>query len=306
MPPWFHSAGVLFNHFVELVVPFFVFAPRTPRHAAGLLIVAFQGVLIVSGNLSFLNWLTIVVAIACFDDRLLGRLVPRRLVERAGALAEERAEPSRAQRVVSIGLLAVIGVLSVQPALNLVSPRQLMNFSFDRLHLVNTYGAFGSVSRERYEVVIEGTMDEVPDDDAEWLAYELPCQPGDPMRAPCVASPYHYRLDWQMWFAALSDYEREDWIVRLAYLLLRGEPSVRSLFERDPFGGRAPRFLRARLFRYELFRAGPGWWRREPAGTYLRVLSPSDPEMVEFLQDRGLLRGDAPRPSPLAVPESGG
>lgn len=33
-------------------------------------------VLIISGNLSFLNWLTMVPSVACFDDATLGFLFP--------------------------------------------------------------------------------------------------------------------------------------------------------------------------------------------------------------------------------------
>ena len=57
----------------------------------------------------------------------------------------------------------VVAVLSIRPVLNLASPRQIMNTSFDRFDLVNTYGAFGSVGRERWNVVFEGTDDAVPD-----------------------------------------------------------------------------------------------------------------------------------------------
>jgi hypothetical protein len=44
------------------------------------------------------------------------------------------------------------------PVTNLVSDRQIMNSSFDPLDLVNTYGAFGTVGRERDEIVFEGTV----------------------------------------------------------------------------------------------------------------------------------------------------
>src|SRR6185503_3129873 len=76
MPAWFHRGEVVFNHFVELIVPWFVFGPRRLRHAAGAFLVAFQALLILSGNLSFLNWLTIAVCVSCFDDGLWSRLVP--------------------------------------------------------------------------------------------------------------------------------------------------------------------------------------------------------------------------------------
>ena len=38
-----------------------------------------------------------------------------------------------------------LGLLSIQPVVNMLSARQIMNTSFDPLDLVNTYGAFGSV-----------------------------------------------------------------------------------------------------------------------------------------------------------------
>src|SRR5436189_6159190 len=56
-----------------------------------------------------------------------------------------------------VGVTVLVVVLSYRPVRNLISSRQLMNFSFDPFHLVNTYGAFGSVTKERYEIVIEGT-----------------------------------------------------------------------------------------------------------------------------------------------------
>ena len=151
---------MLFNHVVELLAPWFIFGPRVARHVAGMLLVLFQVVLIVSGNLSFLNWLTIVPALACFDDALLGRLLPRRLVDRARRDAAE-TRPARAHRGVAVTLALVVALLSYAPVRNLISSSQMMNTSFDRLHLVNTYGAFGSVGQQRREIVFEGTRDVV-------------------------------------------------------------------------------------------------------------------------------------------------
>src|SRR5207245_7356233 len=98
MPRWFHRAGVVFNHVAELGAPWFAFWPRLARHAAGVVLLAFQLFLIASGNLSFLNWLTIVPILACFDDSLLGRVLPTRLVARAARAAADAA-PSRAHQV---------------------------------------------------------------------------------------------------------------------------------------------------------------------------------------------------------------
>src|SRR5207237_9941590 len=93
-PAWFHKFGVAWNHFVELIVPSFSFGPRTARHIAGILLVSFQMVLIISGNLSFLNYVTIIPFLACFDDTFLRRLLPKALVKRAEQAAQE-SEPSR-------------------------------------------------------------------------------------------------------------------------------------------------------------------------------------------------------------------
>jgi hypothetical protein len=109
-----------------------------------------------------------------------------------------------------------------------------MNRSFDRLHLVNTTARSGSVGRERDEVILEGTSDPHPGPDTVWRAYEFPCKPGDPARRPCVISPYHYRLDWQLWFAAMSSIGREPWLVRLVWKLLRGDTDVKPLLAVDP------------------------------------------------------------------------
>jgi Lipase maturation factor len=286
MPRWFHRAGVLFNHLTELVAPWFVFWPRRARLGAGVVMVAFQLFLIFSGNLSFLNWLTLVPILACFDDAFLSRFLPRALV-RASARAADTAVPVRAQRLVAGAVVALVALLSIAPVRNLLSGRQVMNTSFDRLDLVNTYGAFGSVGRERDEIVLEGTDDAVPGDDADWRPYEFRCKPGDPMRRPCVISPYHYRLDWLMWFAAMSRPEQYPWSLHLVWKLLHGDPGVLGLLVNDPFPGAPPRFIRATLYRYRFARSddpGGAWWTRERIGTWLPPLSTEDLRLRRFLR----------------------
>lgn len=279
-PLWFHEAGVLFNHFVELIVPFFFFGPWWLRWIGGSLTIAFQLMLVASGNLSFLNWLTIAIALSAYDDRLWEALARR---------DAPAAEPApRARRVVSWGLVAVVALLSVSPVMNLLSLDQAMNTSYDRLHLVNTYGAFGSVNRVRHELVIEGTLDDPGDASAAWRAYALPCQPGDPMRRPCVRAPYHHRLDWQMWFAAFQDPAHQPWLAHLVWQLLHGEGRGRDLLAHDPFGGRRPRAIRVSVFRYRFARPDEaGWWRRQRTGEYFRVLTADDPDLVALEEAYG-------------------
>jgi hypothetical protein len=289
-PHWFQQAGTLWNHVVELVVPWFAFWPRPSRHLAGLLLVSFQGILIVSGNLSFLNWLTIVPALACFDDTFWAKWLPQALVRRAQA-AEKRAQPSEAQTFGAVALALVVALLSIEPVMNLVSPGQVMNGSFNRLNLVNTYGAFGTVGRERFEIVFEGTHG-APTDDAEWREYEFPAKPGDVRRRPAIVAPYQPRLDWQIWFAAMATPEQYPWTIHFAWKLLHNDPGTLSLLANNPFPSEPPRSVRAVLYRYHFTRpeeADGAWWRRERLGLWLPALSAEQPELRAFLQARGWL-----------------
>jgi len=290
-PVWFHQAGVLTNHLVEVVAPFGLFGPRRVRHLAGAAIAAFQVTLILSGNLSFLNWLTLLIACACFDDGWLRRVVPARLVRRV--IADAPAPLSRGRQHVTLALCAVVALLSVGPIANLLSPRQRMNTSFEPFNLVNSYGAFGSVSRVRHEVVLEGARVASPGtlpEERDWREYEFPCKPGDPARAPCLVTPYHYRLDWQMWFASLSSAEYEPWIVHLVLQLLQGDRAVLGLLRHNPFPDAPPTHVRASLYRYAFTRFGEaGWWRRERVGPYLPVFTKDDPGLLAFSRRNGWL-----------------
>lgn len=295
-PRWFHTGGTLFNHLVELIAPFGIFGPRKVRYVSGALFVAFQVILILSGNLSFLNWLTLIVCLSCFDDAVFERLVPRRLRARLAERlrqAREQAHESKLRRRILVALAIVVALLSLNPVVNMLSPRQAMNASFDPFHLVNTYGAFGSVSRERFEVVLEGTRDAMPDDSAHWVEYEFHCKPGDPKRRPCWVSPYHYRIDWQMWFAGLGTYRSEPWILRFIYQLLEGEHAVEGLLAKNPFDDSPPRFIRARYYRYRFTDdRRQGYWQRELVDEYLPPLSLDDPRLLDTLNRLGWLRPD--------------
>jgi lipase maturation factor len=299
---WFHflprgvlKAGVLFNYLAELVAPWFGFYPRVARHIAGVVMVLFQLSLILGGNLSFLNWLTIVPALACFDDSFWGRLFPRALANHASAAAVS-AQPSLTMRRAGWVLAVVVGLLSVQPVVNIISPNQIMNTSFDPLDLVNTYGAFGSVGKERLNVVFEGTDDEVPDARAVWKDYPYYALPVALDKRPRQIAPYQPRLDWQMWFAAMGTPEQYPWTLHLVWKLLHNDPGALSLFGGNPFPAKPPRYIRAVLYRYAF--AVPGnpdgnWWKREPLGLWLPPLSVDDPRLLSFLKRAGWVQSSA-------------
>ncbi len=293
---WFHflphtvlKIGVWFNWLAELVAPWFVFWPRLARHMAGVVIVLFQVNLILSGNLSFLNWLSIVPALACFDDGFWSRLLPARLVRKAKAAADNARESKSMLRTAWF-VTVVLAILSIPPAFNLISPRQVMNASFDPLGLVNTYGAFGTVGRERLNVVFEGTMDGDTSDKANWKSYLYKGLPVALDKRPPQIAPYQLRLDWQMWFAAMSSPNEYPWTLHLAWKLLHNDPGAVRLFADNPFPGEPPRYIRAVLYRYRF--AEPGnpqglWWNRERLDIWLPPMSANDPILIDFLKSAG-------------------
>ena len=280
-PSWSRKAGVLFNHFVELVVPFGYFLPQPVAAVAGALTIIFQLLIFASGNLSWLNLLTLSLAFSCFDDRTLSWLQPVHL--------PALHPPDIAFRTLTTALSLLVVVLSIKPIRNLLSPRQVMNTVYNRFHFVGTYGAFGGITRHRYEIVVEGTDESVITDSTKWREYEFKGKPGDPSRLPPQIAPYHLRLDWLMWFAAMGSYQRHPWFVHLVAKLLQGDRPVMSLLKTNPFPDEPPRFVRALLYEYrfsapEAKKEAGLWWVREPKGLYFQTVSLRSPALRMLLQ----------------------
>ncbi len=274
LPKWFHRLEVLGNHFAQLVVPFFLFAPQPVASVAAAIVILTQLWLVITGNFAWLNVLTIVLGFSAVSDSAAHLVIPAIPVENAAS-----GIPLWFGAIV-LAATSLILVLSWWPARNLLSRHQLMNASFNRWHLVNAYGAFGSVTKERYEVIIEGTLAEQPDDTRDWTAYEFKGKPGDPTRVPGQFAPYHLRLDWLMWFLALGAPDRR-WFGVLLLRLLEGDRATLRLLRGDPFGGARPHWVRARVFLYrfadheERRRTGL-WWIREDAGMLVPPTSAHD------------------------------
>jgi hypothetical protein len=279
-PEWTHKAGVLFNHFAELIVPFGYFLPQPLATIAGIITILFQGAILISGNLSWLNFLTIVLAIPTIDDRVWGWFLRFE--------APAASAPLRLELYAQYGIALLTAVLSIPVVINMLSARQVMNLNYNPFHLVGTYGAFGSVTRPRYEVVVEGTMSNLPTAD-DWREYEFKGKPTDIRRMPPQIAPYHLRLDWLMWFAAMSNYYDHPWFVSFVEKLLEADRPTLSLLKRDPFHGERPRFIRALLYEYhftspeERARSG-AWWTRKYAGSYLPPVSLESPEFRNLLR----------------------
>jgi len=271
LPKWFHRGEVLGNHFAQVVVPFFLFAPQPVASVAAAIVILTQLWLVLTGNFAWLNWITIVLACAAVDDAAFGVLFP--------ALPAPPGAPETPAWFVGTVLVvtAFLLVLSYWPLRNLFSRRQLMNASFNRYHLVNAYGAFGTVTKVRHEIVVEGSDDLEPRGDAEWREYEFRGKPGDPTRMPPQVAPYHLRLDWLMWFLALGAPDNH-WFEVLLVRLLEGDRRTLRMLRTNPFPAGPPRWLRARVCRYRFStraerRATRAWWVRTEVGVLVPPVS---------------------------------
>ena len=286
-PEWTHRAGVAFNHFSELLVPFFYFLPQPIATIGGVITILFQLTIFLSGNLSWLNFLTMILAIPAIDGRYLAAILP---IRPEGTLSAQSIPLKVA--VAACALLLVW--LSIDPVRNMLSRKQVMNTSYNPYHIGGTYGAFGGITRQRYEVVVEGTSDAVITPDTQWKEYEFRGKPNDPTRMPPQIAPYHLRLDWLMWFAAMSSYRDHPWFINFVAKLLQNDKPVLSLLQSNPFPDAPPKFVRAELWEYHF--ASPEthgktgvWWVRTDEGLWFPPVSLQTPGFRQILIDQGWL-----------------
>ena len=284
LPRTFHRLEVVGNFGAQLVLPFGLLLPQPWASIAAALMIGSQLYLVVSGNYAWLNWLTILAIVAALSDPVITAVLPAL----AGVTAAGGAFPATPAWFTAavIVLAAAVAILSWWPVRNMASPGQAMNASFNSLHLVNTYGAFGTVGRERIEVIVEGTDAHEPDGGANWREYEFRAKPGDVRRMPPQFAPYHLRLDWLIWFVPLSPAYGADWFVPFLGRLLEGDRAILRLMGRNPFPDAPPRFVRARLFRYRFTtwaerRETGAWWTRAFVGDFVRPIGLRDLAMAD-------------------------
>ena len=260
-------AGVLF---IELLVPFFIFAPRKVRHIAGILLIALQLLITATGNYTFFNLLTIALCLWLFDDsfwpaRLKNHLLftPRRTRRHI-----HRILIPFATLVLLLSMyLFTRSTLRTQPSW----PKAVTSLyaTLAPFHVVNSYGLFASMTTERPEIILEGSEDGIT-----WQAYEFDYKAGDLAHSLPIVAPHQPRLDWQMWFAALRTARQTPWFIQFCQRILEGSPSVHNLLAHNPFPDVPPPYFRAQLYLYEFTtpheRSQTGQiWKRTLKGSYL-------------------------------------
>jgi predicted DCC family thiol-disulfide oxidoreductase YuxK len=266
-PEWFKRFSVAFCLVVEIIVPVFIWAPRRPRLIACGLMVFLQIVIALTGNYCFFNLITIALCLLLIDDASLRRKQPA---------VSDRSYSWRLSMYGAVAAIVVMFPVNAWLIFTAFEPDaswpRTIGFVYQRLEpfrIVNGYGLFRVMTKDRREIVIEGSADGI-----EWQPYEFKWKPGDAMRAPGWCAPHQPRLDWQMWFAALGSYRQNPWLTRLVICLLHGKPDVSQLFERNPFQNAPPRYVRATFYRYrfttaEEHRQTGAWWKRQELGEYL-------------------------------------
>ncbi|OBK20979.1 hypothetical protein A5634_10910 [Mycobacterium asiaticum] len=266
LPKPLHRIEVAGNHFVQLVVPFGLFAPQPIAGIAAAMIIVTQLWLVTSGNFAWLNWVTILLAFSAIAWPTHPTTHPT------------MSEPPLWFAALVIVFAGLMIFLSYWPVRNMLSAGQRMNVSFNTFHLGNTYGAFGSICRTRREVVIEGTDAASLDDETSWREYEFKGKPTGLRRLPRQFVPYHLRLDWLMWFAAISPGYALAWMTPFLHRLLRNDAATLRLLRHNPFPDSPPRYVRAQLYEYRFTTPGElrrdrAWWHRTLIGSYVPPMS---------------------------------
>ena len=206
LPVWFHKLSAIVMFTIELVAPVFVFMPPPFSYISGAAFVFLMLLIMATGNYCFFNLLGIALSILLFDDAcwlpLFKKLSPD--VQFADAYTHSTGWPIWVTSPVAL----ILALLSVEVICRLLrfsirgpKPLEKLTEWLEPFRLVNGYGLFAVMTTGRPEIIVEGS-----DDGVTWHAYEFKWKPGDVHRRPWFVAPHQPRLDWQMWFAALSYY----------------------------------------------------------------------------------------------------
>jgi len=278
LPQWMLVFGTAGTLVVELGCVFLIFLPRRPRVVAACVLLLFQALILLTGNYNFFNILSMSLCVLLFDDAGLRQFVPRQL---ESWVEQHAPRPGRAATVVAAALAFLVVPVGVDRIWEVFTRTDLpvvgaVSSLVSPLWIVNTYGLFAVMTTARPEIAIEGSVD-----GQTWSEYVFPYKPGPMTRPPLWNIPHQPRLDWQMWFAALSNARGSPWIVSLMLRLLQGSPPVLGLFASNPFPEHPPRYVRAMLYDYRFAdrrtRDATGqWWSRTPSGMYFPQVSLAD------------------------------
>jgi hypothetical protein len=262
--------------FVELFFPFLIFFPRRLRFIAGYAILFMQTLITLTGNYNFFNLQTMLLCLTLYDDQALRALLPQRFTNWLQPRVVVKPPSKIVNNVANVIAIYLIFISVVQFYErfrgNVAWPVLVVANVFEPFHLVSPYGPFAVMTTERMEIIIEGSADGVY-----WAEYQFKYKPGDVNRRPPWNIPHQPRVDWQLWFAALSNPNQNPWFIRFLGRLLENSPAVVDLLEYNPFPDKPPLLIRAEFYRYrfttpeERQKTG-AWWHREFVQDYFPAI----------------------------------
>jgi len=282
LPLWFQKLSCTLLFLIELIFPFLIFGGRWCRLIAFFGITGLQLLIILTGNYGFFNLLTIGLCLTLLEDEhylSLGAMFFRGWPSKENFSQKGTRKGSLWAQIITtlvaaIVLIVSLGLMAVSfLRLKLPKPVEQIITWVSPLRSINNYGLFAVMTTQRNEIIIEGS-----NDGEHWLPYEFFYKPGDINQAPRWVMPLQPRLDWQMWFAALSPWRDNPWLLSLMQKLLQGEPSVLHLLARNPFKDHPPRYIQASYWEYHFtnfkIRGAKGpWWQRKIIGLYCPTIS---------------------------------
>lgn len=270
-PVWLLKLACFVTLLIELIPPFFLwcFFWARVQFFSSLLIISLMILIQFSGNYTFFNLLTIALCLLCLPDRYL----PWSLKDRFSKPATESHLLKHAGFLITLPLLCLL-LMQFQkvPTLNQFVPKFAVLEKMERasrlFYVNNSYGLFARMTTTRREINFEYSQDGI-----QWTTIEFPYKPGAVERRLPLVAPYQPRLDWQMWFAALSpSYRSQPWIARLVEGILLNKKQLREYFPNLETTTQI-RYVRAIVYDYDFTRMGESnTWTKKASSVYLRPI----------------------------------
>lgn len=302
MPHKFHAFATGATLVMELGLIWMLFLPRRWRIVLFFIVTVWQVPVILTANYAFLNYLVLLMGVLLLDDGFLtgvmpsrwrplntgGADLPARTYESPTSARDKLSHHWKALKLaVSVVMLTWIFYATTAELIWMFwraplpsSPVALL----EPFRIANQYGLFAVMTRGRYEIEFQGSMD-----GQNWTAYPFRYKPEALNERPRIYAPYQPRFDWNLWFASLSSWRESPIVPNTEVHLLSNDKNVLALFAGNPFSSGAPRQVRAVLWQYwfttmDNKRRTGEWWRRQYVGLYAPTLERGSDGSIQVLE----------------------
>jgi lipase maturation factor 1 len=303
LPHWFHAGTVYATLAMELGLVWMMFLPRRWRIALFLIVTPWQIGVILTANYTFLNYLVLSLGVLLLDDGFLQAVLPpgwKTSSVGSPAPSEPERVPSavdwprkldRPWRTLKLSLstffLLWIAYATTAELILMFTRLPIPTAPvtlLDPFRIANQYGLFAVMTRGRYEIEFQGSMD-----GEKWVPYPFRYKPQALNEFPRIYAPYQPRFDWNLWFASLGLWRQYPIVPNTEVRLLENDKDVLGLFAGNPFAQAPPRQIRVLLWQYrftsmEEKRQTGNWWRRQLLGLYAPTLERESDGTIQVLE----------------------